>query len=145
MTNLEKFIAVMNSTFDAKFKPQNMQLECCPCGALKKKGFACYHFRCDGCKRWWQKEYHPVGLSNDELTVLAFALRYAAPRHTYAPSLVCDYIKTKLPLMLPEQRERLRDDVKSEQAFGFMDELAVEAFNGLLREIDKYDTDEGTA
>ena len=61
MTNLEKFIEVMNTAFDAKFKPENMELKCCPCGTLKKFNHACRHFKCDGCKRWWHKEYKIPG------------------------------------------------------------------------------------
>ena len=140
MTNLEKFIGVMNQTFNARFKPENMKLECCPCGALKKPGFACDHFKCDGCKRWWHKEYHPIGIVADELTVMAFALRYAAPRRTYAPSIVCDYIKTKLPRMTEEQRLSIRDEVVTE-SMGLIDELSAQALRELMKEIDKYRTD----
>lgn len=57
MTNLEKFIEVMNNTFDAGFKPERMNLTCCPCGLLKKPEYACHFFHCEGCKRWWHKEY----------------------------------------------------------------------------------------
>jgi len=141
VTNLEKFIEVMNQTFNARFKPENMKLGCSPCGALKKPGFACDHFKCDGCKRWWHKEYHPVGISHDELTVLAFALRYAAPRRTYAPRLVCDYTKTKLPLMTEEQRLSIRDEAVSENNAGWVDELSAQALHELVKEIDKYGTD----
>ena len=57
MTNLEKFIEIMNDTFNAKFKPENMELQCCPCGTLKKPKYACDHFECGKCERWWHKEY----------------------------------------------------------------------------------------
>ena len=57
MTNLEKFIEVMNKTFDAKFKPENMELKCCPCGTLKKQRYACSRFKCEKCELWWHKEY----------------------------------------------------------------------------------------
>ena len=61
MTNLEKFIEVMNSTFNARFKPENMKLACVPCGALKKSEYACDRFKCDSCKKWWGKEYEDPG------------------------------------------------------------------------------------
>ena len=92
MTNLKKFIEVMNKTFNDRFKPGNLILECIPCGALKKPGFACDHFKCDSYKRWWQKEYHPIGIVADELNVMAFALWYTTPQRIYAPSIFCDYI-----------------------------------------------------
>ena len=57
MTNLDKFIEVMNTTFNAKFKPENMELKCCPCGTLKKPKYACSHFKCEKCEAWWHKEY----------------------------------------------------------------------------------------
>lgn len=57
MTNMEKFIEVMNETFNAKFKPENMKLNCSPCGTLKKFEHGCKRFKCGGCKRWWDKEY----------------------------------------------------------------------------------------
>jgi len=41
LTNLEKFIEVMNNTFDAGFKPEHMDLTCSPCGLLKKSEYAC--------------------------------------------------------------------------------------------------------
>lgn len=64
MTNLEKFIEVMNATFNAKFKPENMKLQCCPCGALKKAEYACKHFNCLGCEGWWYKEWEGVSSEN---------------------------------------------------------------------------------
>ena len=144
MTNLEKFIEMMNKIFNARMKPENMELHCSPCGTLKKYNHACKIFSCEKCKAWWHKEYHPVGISHDELTVLAFALRYAAPRHTYAPRLVCDYIKTKLPLMTEEQRLSIRDEVVTEN-MGFVDELSAQALQELMEEIDKYGTDKSEA
>ena len=61
MTNLEKFIEVMNETFHARFTKENMKLRCCPCGALKIARYACDRFKCEGCYRWWGKEYKPRG------------------------------------------------------------------------------------
>ena len=57
MTNQEKFIEVMNAIFGAGFTVENMQLQCSPCGALKKKQEACHKFTCEGCANWWHKEY----------------------------------------------------------------------------------------
>ena len=57
MTNLEKFIEVMNETFHARFTKENMKLRCSPCGALKLARYACDCFKCEGCKRWWDMEY----------------------------------------------------------------------------------------
>lgn len=57
MTNQEKFIEIMNAAFGAGFTVDNMQLQCSPCGALKKKPEACHKFTCEGCANWWRKEY----------------------------------------------------------------------------------------
>lgn len=59
MTNLDKFIEVMNATFDAHFKPENMVLMCTPCGVLKQGRHACNHFNCLSCESWWRREYKP--------------------------------------------------------------------------------------
>ena len=61
MTNLEKFIEVMNTTFDAGFTPENMKLGCSPCGTLKKPEYACEGYECEKCKKWWRKEYSNDG------------------------------------------------------------------------------------
>ena len=45
MTNLEKFIEVMNETFHARFTKENLARYACDC------------FKCEGCKRWWDMEY----------------------------------------------------------------------------------------
>lgn len=57
MTNIEKFIEIMNDTFDARFSIMNMQRICSPCGALKIEEFACNKFECEKCKAWWYREY----------------------------------------------------------------------------------------
>ena len=57
MTNQEKFIEVMNTTFGAGFTKENMNKSCSPCGAMKELNQACSSFTCDGCKRWWDKEW----------------------------------------------------------------------------------------
>lgn len=60
MTNKEKFIQVMNETFDAGFTLENFDKESCsPCGAFKKFDDACVKYNCEGCKKWWEKEYIP--------------------------------------------------------------------------------------
>lgn len=60
MTNLEKFINVMNTTFNARMTEENLNLYCTPCGMLKKHDHACKIFDCDKCEAWWQKEWRPV-------------------------------------------------------------------------------------
>jgi hypothetical protein len=57
MTNLEKFIEIMNDTFDAGFTPENMVLRCSPCGRLKEFEYACRDYSCEKCMNWWRKEY----------------------------------------------------------------------------------------
>lgn len=59
MTNIEKFIEMMNKTFDAGFTKDNMKLMGSPCGTLKKSEYACDMYDCDRCKEWWHREYIP--------------------------------------------------------------------------------------
>lgn len=42
-------------------------------------------------------------ISKNELDVMAFALRYAIGRQTYAPMVVREYIETRIPLMTKGQ------------------------------------------
>ncbi|WP_300685463.1 hypothetical protein [Acutalibacter sp. 1XD8-36] len=58
MTNMEKFIEVMNATFNAGFTKENIKKECSPCGALKQYESGCAEYSCKGCATWWDKEYH---------------------------------------------------------------------------------------
>lgn len=66
MTNKEKFIEVMNQTFDAGFTKENFV----PNGVFSKPwdsamyttcGFyragACMDYTCEGCEKWWDKDY----------------------------------------------------------------------------------------
>lgn len=69
MTNQEKFIEVMNDVFDAGLTMENMRKCCSPCGGLKKFEYACKDFSCNGCKRWWDKEYHRIEPSSSPLTL----------------------------------------------------------------------------
>lgn len=67
MTNKEKFIEVMNQTFDAGFTKGNFvpnstfpnpiwdSAMCTPCGFYQAG--ACEDYTCEGCKKWWDKEY----------------------------------------------------------------------------------------
>ncbi len=60
MTNKEKFIEVMNDTFDAGFSVDNLpdkKMGCggSPCGYLKQG--ACEKYDCKKCKGWWEQEY----------------------------------------------------------------------------------------
>ena len=57
MTNLDKFIEVMNDTFNAGFTKENMVLICSPCGSLKRYQYACEKYKCEECNNWWHKEY----------------------------------------------------------------------------------------
>lgn len=69
-------------------------------------------------------------IGNDELSVIAFALRYAVTRHTYAPSLVCAYIEKRIPDMTAEQRGRILcelDDFENAMSpFSYADRIAWE-------------------
>lgn len=69
-----------------------------------------------------------VPIAYDEMAVLVFALRYAADRHTYAPGLVCDYIKKQLPRMSAEQIKQLREEIPT---LTIADCHAEEDINGL--------------
>jgi len=71
-------------------------------------------------------------LKKDELTMMVFAYRYAAERHTSAPSIVCSYITKKIPEMTDEQISSIKKEVKytlehSER----VDELALDDINKL--------------
>lgn len=58
MTNKQKFIEVMNTTFGAGLTPENMRPgRCSPCGVFKRG--ACIRYTCDGCGAWWDREYKP--------------------------------------------------------------------------------------
>lgn len=57
MTNQEKFIEIMNATFNAGFTKDNMKLGCSPCGTLKLAKEACDKFECQNCTAWWREEY----------------------------------------------------------------------------------------
>ncbi|NBK77314.1 hypothetical protein D5272_01595 [bacterium D16-76] len=57
MTNQEKFIEVMNATFNAGFTKENMLKTCSPCGLLKFHKYACDKFSCKECRKWWDKEF----------------------------------------------------------------------------------------
>jgi len=65
MTNLDKFIEVMNEYFDAGLTKENLQVKgglnryCTPCGLFRKG--ACRSFSCSGCAGWWKKEWKPKG------------------------------------------------------------------------------------
>lgn len=63
MTNKEKFMEVMNQTFNVGFTIENFRFNpehytgpyCSPCGMYKAN--ACRDFTCKGCQKWWNKEY----------------------------------------------------------------------------------------
>jgi len=55
MTNAEKFIEIMNNTFDAGFTPENLDKDCA-FWRLNRKDRSCT-FSCEDCHKWWDKEY----------------------------------------------------------------------------------------
>ena len=57
MTNAEKFIEIMNKTFNARMTVKNLEMSCSPCGTLKKFEHGCDIFECKKCEAWWHKEY----------------------------------------------------------------------------------------
>ena len=59
MTNREKFIEVMNETFNAGFTLENFseKYRCSPCGYYKRHKDGCEQYDCFGCWNWWNKEY----------------------------------------------------------------------------------------
>ena len=76
------------------------------------------------------------GIDRDELTVMIFALRYALPRHTYAPELVCQYIAGKVRDMSAGQRAQVVRELEEAGEtcgpFGYGDYIAREAGERLL-------------
>lgn len=76
MTNKEKFIEIMNQTFNAGFTQENFAPAkngscpvassagiCSPCGFYKDR--ACLSYTCDGCQKWWDKEYKEMTQNGD--------------------------------------------------------------------------------
>ena len=71
-------------------------------------------------------------LKKDELTMMVFAYRYAAERHTSAPSIVCSYITKKIPEMTDEQINSIKKEVEHTlEHSGHVDELAFSDINKL--------------
>ena len=78
------------------------------------------------------------GISHFDLTVMVFALRYAISRHSYAPSLVCEYIKEKLPRMTDGQREQLQRELEEKLKYKeCADNIAEYHTKDLLTEVKK--------
>jgi len=48
----------------------------------------------------------------EDFTVMVFALRYAVNRHSYAPGLICDYLRRKLPHLSKQQKEQLEKELE---------------------------------
>ena len=72
-------------------------------------------------------------MGKDELDVLIFALRYAIVRHTYAPQIVCDYIKKQIPRMSEDFRRQIIDELgKMDRYHEWGDEYAKKAGLDLL-------------
>ena len=73
------------------------------------------------------------GMDRDELTVMVFALRYALPRHTYAPEVVCNYIAGRVQEMSAGQRAQVMRELEDADKYGeYGDELARAAGERLL-------------
>lgn len=70
MTNAEKFIQIMNRTFNAGFTMDNLSKTCSPCGTLKKREYSCDNFTCDDCEKWWLDEYIEKPLTLEEIKQL---------------------------------------------------------------------------
>lgn len=72
-------------------------------------------------------------LTKDDITIMVFAYRYAVGRMTYAPSLVCDYIASKVPEMTDRQVEEVLDEVKKTLEYGdYADDIALNEVNKLF-------------
>lgn len=72
-------------------------------------------------------------ITKDDLDVMVFALRYAVRRKTYAPYIVCKYIRDKVPQMSFNQREQLIWELRNmgmEQEF--IDDIAANEAHDLL-------------
>ena len=54
MTNAEKFIEIMNETFNAGLTFETLMQRCSPCGYYKDG--KCDEFTCKGCEKWWRRE-----------------------------------------------------------------------------------------
>jgi len=67
MTNLEKFIEMMNKTFNARMTKKNLEMSCSPCGTLKKFECGCSIFDCSKCEAWWDKEWKPKEIEEKSL------------------------------------------------------------------------------
>jgi len=77
-------------------------------------------------------------ISHEELTVWAFALRYAVSRHTYAPSLVCGFLKKQIPRMSFFQVEDIRRQVKKFiDQNEYADDLALEDLQYLIKALEE--------
>lgn len=75
-------------------------------------------------------------LTRDERTIVVFALRYALPRHTYAPSIVYDYIKEHIDNFEDWEIEGMLDDIRMyypSGAFCGMDQEAADQFREYLK------------
>lgn len=72
-------------------------------------------------------------LTKDDITIMVFAYRYAVGRMTYAPSLVCDYIASKVPEMTDQQVGELLEEVKKTLEYGdYADDIALNEVNKLF-------------
>ena len=87
-------------------------------------------------QKWrFQKVADSEGVNSDEFSVWVFALRYALPRHTYAPGLVCDFLRAKLSELAEYQRDMLADELTNKMFS--VDEASRFDANRLLEEVKK--------
>lgn len=60
MTNKEKFIEIMNKTFNADFTKVNFRQDAfCPPVNAYKTG-VCANLMCVNCRYWWDEKYEEV-------------------------------------------------------------------------------------
>lgn len=86
----------------------------------------------------WNNRKGFVGV--DDFTVMIFALRYAVNRLSYAPGLVCDYLRDKLPLLNSNQKEMLVKELKDKLKYReCADDIAEHYVKKLLAEVEKQD------
>lgn len=84
----------------------------------------------------WNARAGAVGV--DEFTVMAFALRYAITRLTYAPHLVTSYIISKLSNLNDDQLRMLRKECEDKFTYEeCADDIAEHYVRKLLEEVKK--------
>lgn len=75
-------------------------------------------------------------LTKTQRDIVVFALRYALPRHTYAPSIVYDYIKANIDSFEDWEIEEMLADIRMyypSSAFSGIDQEAADQFREYLK------------